>query len=207
MSSPSIHRLAELHELLLQFQAVERHVCYADKNIERAENDAEHSYSLTITAWFLSRHFPELDQNTVISISLAHDLVEVHAGDTSVFADNKTLAGKAERESQALSQLADEWADFPELIEAMRTYKQRESEEAKFVYALDKLMPVILNYVHKGYSWRKHGITLAQLHDTKKEKLKAHPAIHDYYLRLYKLLRQNPHFFAPDKPDLPSQQM
>jgi putative hydrolase of HD superfamily len=81
----------------------------------------------------------------------------------------------------------------------MREYKTRSSEEAKFVYALDKLMPVILNYVNEGHSWRLHNITLDQVHAVKKEKMKIFPAVHEYYEELYELLLQHPEYF-PDEP-------
>lgn len=198
MKKPELGRLFELHKLLLTFQEIERHVCYATPlSASRAENDAEHSYSLAMTAWFLCVYFPELDADKVIRIALAHDLIEVHSGDTSVFADASKLASKDDRESTALAKLADEWHDFPELAEAMRAYKTRSTEEAKFVYALDKLMPVILNYVNEGHSWRKHEITIKQLHAVKKDKMKVFPAVHEYWEELYELLLQHPEYFPP----------
>lgn len=206
MEKPKLDRLFELHKLFLAFQEIERHVCYATPlTANRAENDAEHSYSLAMTAWFLSSYFPELDTNTIIRIALAHDLVEVYAGDTSVFADDAKLATKADRENAALQRLADEWHDFPELAEAMQDYKKRASEEAKFVYALDKLMPVILNYVNEGHSWRRHNITLAEVHAVKKDKMKTFPAVHEYWEQLYELLLQHPEYF-PGRSELNSSQ-
>src|SRR5258705_238030 len=40
----------------------------------------------------------------------------------------------------------------------------RQTPEAKFVYALDKILPIMLNYIAEGYSWHKYKITLAELH-------------------------------------------
>ncbi len=143
---PTIERLIELQTMLLQFRAIERSLLsIGHKDGRVAENDAEHSYALAMAAWFLAAHFPKLDSGKLIRYALAHDLLEIHAGDTSVFADKEMLASKAEREAQAVAQLAREWADFPELVEAIRAYEARDSEEAKFVYALDKVMPIILN--------------------------------------------------------------
>lgn len=197
MKKPGLERLFELHKLLLAFQEIERHVCYATPlSANRAENDAEHSYSLAITGWFLCAYFPELNTDKVIRIALAHDLIEVHSGDTSVFADASKLATKDDRENAALARLADEWRDFPGLAAAMREYKTRSSEEAKFVYALDKLMPVILNYVNEGHSWRKHDITIGRLYEVKKDKMKVFPEIHKYWEELYALLLEHPEYFS-----------
>ncbi|HJQ08325.1 MAG TPA: HD domain-containing protein [Candidatus Saccharimonadales bacterium] len=192
---PDIHRLIDLHKLTLAFQSIERAVCYVEKNTDRPENDAEHSYTLAMTAWFLASSFPELDRDKLIRYALAHDLIEVYSGDTSVFADAATLASKDKREEAGLNRLVKEWPDFLELTDAMRAYKQKSDDEAKFVYALDKIMPVILNYIYEGYSWQKHHITFDQLHNTKKDKFHAAPKVGDYYQQLYKLLLKNPHFF------------
>jgi 5'-deoxynucleotidase YfbR-like HD superfamily hydrolase len=69
---PDIHRLIELQKLLLQFQSIER-VVHVPDNFEY-ENDTEHSYNLTITAWFLAQYFPHLDRDKVIRFALVHDL-------------------------------------------------------------------------------------------------------------------------------------
>ena len=165
------------------------------KPSERAENDAEHSYALALTAWFLCGYFKELDRDRVLRCALAHDLVEVYAGDTSVFANAEKLSSKPQREAEALQRLAGEWSDFPDLIVCMQEYKARASNEAKFVYALDKIMPIILNYAQQGKGWRKHNITFEQLHDTKKVKVQADPRISQYYDQLCTLFAEQPELF------------
>lgn len=190
MQKPDIHRLIALQKLAVGFQAIERHVCYSSEDLERAENDAEHSYALALAAWFLCDHFKELDRNKVLRYALAHDLVEIYAGDTSVFADEAKLTSKIKREAEALERLAIEWPDFPDLIECMHEYEARATDEAKFVYTLDKIMPVILNYLQDDKGWRRHKITFEQLHDTKKEKVQTDPRIHEYYKQLYTLLER-----------------
>ena len=192
---PELERLLELHRILLQFQAIERHICYLDKGLIKSENDAEHSYSLTMTAWFLAQYFPHLDRDKVIRIALAHDLIEIHSGDTSVF-DAVKVATKDGREADAVVTLEKEWSDFPEMIEAVKEYKNKSSEEAKFTYALDKIMPIMLNIVNEGLGWQKHGITFAQLHATKKDKVTYHKEIAEYYEQILELLTQNPHYFS-----------
>jgi beta-galactosidase beta subunit len=82
------------------------------------------------------------------------------------------------------------------MIQAIRDYENQANEEARFVYALDKVMPVILNIVNEGHGWQKHKISFEQMHATKKDKVKAHPEIHDYYLQIHDLLSQNPHLFS-----------
>jgi len=195
MNKPTLQRLLELHQLLLDFQAVDRITVIPAKDHIKFENDAEHSYSLAMTAWFLAQHFPELDRDKVIRIALAHDLVEVHSGDTSVF-DHEMVATKEKREARGTTQLAKDWPDFPQMHEAITDYKKRSSEEARFVYALDKIMPIILNIVSEGLSWRRHGVTLSELHAAKKDKVTHHPVVADYYQQIYSLLSDSPHYFV-----------
>jgi len=192
---PDLSRLLELHKLLLNFQAIERYVYGTG---DRPENDVEHSYHLAMIAWYIVGFFPELNTDKVIKYALAHDLVEVHAGDTVVF-DSEQLASKQQREEAALKKLAKEWKDFPDMIQSLTRYEQRADEEAKFVYALDKITPLILNIVREGHSWHKHEVSFEQLHDVKKDKVKAHPTVEEYYQDIYRILVENPHFFPTKK--------
>ena len=190
---PDIHRLLEFQQLLQEFQAVERIVHIASQ--ERHENDTEHSYNLAMTAWYLGEHFPELDQNTLIRFALVHDLVEVYAGDTYVFADQAHLDGKAEREAAAIKQLAAKWADFPSMLQTIHDYEQRTSKEAQFIYALDKIMPVMLIYLAEGRTWHEENISYTKLHTNKREKVKGSAIIEDYYRQLHELLVAQPRLF------------
>src|ERR1044072_789144 len=109
-STPDIRRLIDIHKLLIQFQAIQRHNHYPLTH--QAENDVEHTYNLTMTAWFVAQYFPKLDRDKVIRLSLAHDLVEIHAGDTNIYAHAEELATKKSREAAAFKQLEKDWPDF-----------------------------------------------------------------------------------------------
>jgi hypothetical protein len=37
----------------------------------------------------------------------------------------------------------------------IQAYESMSQEEAKFVYALDKIMPMMINYISDGYTWKK----------------------------------------------------
>ncbi len=196
MPKPDAQRLIDLQELMMQFAAVDRRV-YFPAPMNRVENDVEHTYTLAMAAWFLAQHFPELNRDTLIHLALAHDLLEVHAGDTFVYAKDDSLATKHKREAAAIKQLKQEWTDFPELSAAIDEYERRESPEAKFVYALDKVMVITLNMLSGGSSWRKHGITLEQFIAEKEAKVPTSPEIYAYYEQLRDILTQNQSkFFA-----------
>jgi len=146
-----------------------------------------------LTAWFLAEYFPHLDRDKIIRFSLIHDLVELHAGDTYVFATQDHLESKKEREAAALRQLQTDWSDFAELVDQIEAYEKLDSEEAKFVYALDKIMPILLIYINDGYTWKQGSITVADLHRIKKDKVSLSKEIKPYYDQLYELLTKSPH--------------
>ncbi len=198
-NKPSIQRLIDLHQLVLQFRAVER-ILYIPGEGEVPENDVDHSFTLAMTAWYLAPYFPELQTDKVVFLALAHDVVEVYSGDTNVF-DAELTASKVGREAKARQRLRKEWPDFPALHAYLQEYADRSSPEAEFVYALDKIMPIIINYIGDGYGWKKHKVSLKQVHEVKKDKVAHHPAVADYYQQLYDLLAKRPELFnQPAKP-------
>jgi putative hydrolase of HD superfamily len=192
-SQPAIQRLIELQQLLLDFHAVDRQV-FIPPTIDKAENDIAHSFSLAMLAWFLSPHFPELDANKMLRMCLAHDIVEVYAGDTFSYDDEAVLA-KSEREAQAQAKLAAEWADFPELIRAIQEYEESQTPEAKFVYSLDKLQPAIMDYLNEGRIWRRLNITFSKFVAEKEKKMPVSPEVYKYYQQLRQILENKPHLF------------
>jgi putative hydrolases of HD superfamily len=188
MKQPDIHRVLAFQQLLLTFSQIQRRVDRKQDEAYIKESDTEHSYNLALTAWYLCAFFPKLDHDTVIRFSLVHDLVEVHAGDTHIFAAQEELQSKAEREAAAFKQLSADWPDFPDLLAQIQAYEQHDSEEAKFVYALDKIMPILQIYLSGGYTWKQENITPQQLHEAKKHKVAVSADIAPYYDELYQLL-------------------
>jgi putative hydrolases of HD superfamily len=194
---PDIHRLIALQQMLLEFQAINR-VLYLPGKTGRLENDTEHSYNLAMMAWFLAQYFPQIDRDAVIRLALVHDLVEIHAGDTFPFNNHAQVATKQQREMAALHKLAAEWTDFPEMVETLRAYEARETEAAKFVYALDKLMPPLVNIIEGGRTWREHSVTLTHLQAVKTEKVAISPEISPYYADILDILSARPELFGTD---------
>lgn len=183
MSVPSIERLAELQQLIADFAKVQRVPHLADNN--QPENDVEHSYGLALTCWYLQPKIaPELDLGKILQYALAHDIVELHAGDTFVF-DKAGIRSKEQREREALEQVRASWPDFPELADHAEGYMDKIDEEAKFVKAVDKILPVImieLSLVNDPF-WERLGITLAH---ERENKVTIH--VSDYVSPYYELL-------------------
>jgi putative hydrolase of HD superfamily len=189
---PGIHRLLELQRLLGAFSHVERKVHRRHLDIIVPENDTEHSYDLAMTAWYLSRWFPELDQAMLIKYALVHDIVEIHAGDTHVFGTEEQLNSKIEREAKALEQLKQDWPDFEDLTTMLNDYESKANAEARFIYALDKVIPIMLVYVNDGYSWKKENVTIEMLERVKAQKVNKSSEILPYYDAMIALLHEHP---------------
>ena len=136
------------------------HILYADRH----ENSAEHSWHLAIAALLLSEYANQpVDTSRVIRMALVHDLVEIDAGDTFIYdtAGNLEKAAKEEKAAERIfgllpSDQRDAWRGLWKELE------QRETVEAKFANALDRLLPVLHNYFTNGRSWKEHGITQQQ---------------------------------------------
>lgn len=156
---PTIERIAQLQQMIADFAKVKRVPFLADNN--QPENDVEHSYGLAITCWFLhDKIAPELDLLKIFQYSLAHDIVELHAGDTYIF-DKERVASKDEREREALKIIAKDWHDFDDLSIYANGYMDKVDEEARFVKAIDKLLPVLMIDIGVGRKhWKDLGITL-----------------------------------------------
>lgn len=129
---------------------------------DRLENSAEHSWHVALLAMTLIEHSDlEVDLLRVMKILILHDIVEIDAGDTYFF-DTEGNASKAEKEAKAADRLfgllpADQEKEYREIWEE---YEARETNEAKFAYALDRFMPALHSYHTQGRSWKQHGITL-----------------------------------------------
>jgi putative hydrolase of HD superfamily len=192
MKKPDIHRLLDLQRLLADFSRIERKVDRRHLKGYIAENDTEHSYNLAMTAWYLSSWFPELDKNKLIQYGLVHDLVEVHAGDTPAYGTEEELNTKAAREAEALKKLEKDWPDFKDLTEMLQDYEEKTNSEARFIYALDKLMPIMLVYTNEGHSWKKFKVTVEMVQELKAKKVSKSSEIVPYYDELVKLMVEHP---------------
>ncbi len=203
MIDPKLHasRIRELIIELTNFANIERQIYLPDsKNEFRRENDAEHSYSLAIASWYLSQFIPELDQNKIIKFALAHDLVEIHAGDEMAIGRTEDQEkSKKLREKQALEILKKDWPDFEDITNAIEEYEKKESREALFVYALDKILPMQLNLITQGKTWKSMDISRTDVVNNKDEKTKKSPEIYSIWKELRREVLAHDDYFNSSK--------
>ncbi len=131
----------------------------------RRENDAEHAWHLAVMARLLAEYArEEIDVDRVIEMLLVHDLVEIDAGDTFIY-DTAARERQAEKERAAADRifglLPPDQADA--LRAAWEEFEARQTPEARFAFALDRLQPLLLNFHTQGHAWRKHGVRRAQV--------------------------------------------
>ena len=160
-------------------------------NAKRFENDTEHSYQLAMVAWFLiDKDKLKFDKELCFMYALAHDLVEVYAGDTYIYDKNKS-SSKHQREKKALLQIKKRFPRFKSLIKIIERYEKRKDKESKFIYALDKIIPPIQIYLENGKLWRERKVSLKDILENKNEKIAISPDIDKYWQELSKELVKN----------------
>lgn len=194
-----LEKLLGFARMLNELQAVQRVVRV--KGADRWENDMEHSYNLAMLGWYIvdSRKLP-LDREKVFRYALAHDLVEVYAGDTYLYSEDKALlASKPERERLAAERLAAEFPEVPEMHDAIVGYVLKDDPESRFVYALDKIEPIVKMYLDDGRTWKEKDVTLEMLYESKKDKVAFSPEISAYFDEFMVLLRQEEKRLFPPK--------
>lgn len=127
----------------------------------RRENSAEHSWHLALFALVLAEHADdEVDLPRVVTMLLLHDLVEIDAGDTFVYDQAARAAKEAEEQAAAerlFGLLPPEQG--PGLRALWEEFEAKESPDARFAAAVDRLQPLLLNLSNGGEPWGSHGIT------------------------------------------------
>jgi putative hydrolase of HD superfamily len=156
--------IIDLGELSLAFGRVDRVTYHPDG--ETFESDTDHTVMLGLIACaFADVHLPELKQGMIAQFALVHDVVEVYAGDTStlnISEDGK--AAKKAREEAAADRIQKEFGRrLPWLPWMISLYEARQLPEARYVKALDKLLPKITHILNNCQSIRDEGMSPADL--------------------------------------------
>jgi len=146
----------------------------------RHENSAEHSWHLAMACWSITELF-ELDVNheSVLKMALVHDLGEIDAGDTFLYANTRRDAHVEERAGIARLQRerGNGIRDLSEVWEAQETGR---SKEAQLLRVVDRLLPFLLNLNTNGKTWIELGVTRTQVAGAHAFIKDSFPAIHDW---------------------------
>ncbi len=129
----------------------------------RRENDAEHSWHLALMVILLAEYADEpIDVGHTVKLVIIHDLIEIYAGDSPVFVPG-AADDQAEREAAAADQLfgllpSDQAAEVRALWDE---FESGATPEARFGKAMDRLEPMLLNWLNGGGTWGMAGASEA----------------------------------------------
>lgn len=132
--------------------------------LERYENSAEHSWHVCLAALMLKDHANEsIDIDRVLKMLLIHDLGEIDAGDTIVYASDS--ANVKEKEEAGITRL---FGMLPEQqAESYKSlwdeFEEGQTADAVYARAIDRLPPLLQNLHGQGHSWREHSISLEKI--------------------------------------------
>jgi putative hydrolase of HD superfamily len=139
-------------------------------NSHRNENDAEHSWHLAMMAMVLSDYSDaKIDLQKVIKMVLIHDIVEIDAGDTFLYDQNKDHDNTEEELKSAkriFGILPEKQAE--EYIAIWTEFEDGISNEAKFAKSMDRLEPLLQNTSNNGGTWKEFGVKYQTVYDKKK---------------------------------------
>lgn len=131
---------------------------------DRYENAAEHSWQVCMLAILLANESPKpINVFRVVEILLVHDIPEIDAGDQIVYQTKdaeaiQTEKNAAERIFGLLPEPQRNWC-----MERWEEYEARQSDEAVFAYAADRLIPVLHNLCNSGQSWIENRVSLEKI--------------------------------------------
>ena len=118
----------------------------------RHESVAEHSWRITLMAYWISDEFPEANLEKLLKMCLIHDLGEAFTGDIPSF--EKTEVNE-EREAELLfkwtKSLPEPFAT--EMMELYREMEERKTLEARIYKALDNMETLISHNESDIQTW------------------------------------------------------
>ncbi|MEY9927208.1 putative hydrolase of HD superfamily [Catenulispora sp. GP43] len=131
----------------------------------RRERTAEHSWHVATSVYVLQHLAAEpLDVERAVTLALFHDIPEIFVGDTFVY--GSAVKTRQDREQSAMR----EFSRTPPvdiacgIMDLWEEYEYLRSAEARFVMAVDVILPVVLNHANLEHSsWARHHVAAAQV--------------------------------------------
>lgn len=108
----------------------------------RQESVAEHTWRMSLMAMLLHKKLKtEIDLEKTLKMIIVHDLVEAYTGDVPFFEKSQKKDTKKAREDAAIEKIREVLGDETgqEIYDLWHEFENRETNEAKFAYAIDNL--------------------------------------------------------------------
>ena len=131
--------------------------CYTSGG--RHESVAEHSWRISLMAYWIADEFPEADMNKLIKMCIIHDLGECFTGDIPTFMKTKEHEHTEEN-------LLNEWVEsLPkatqvEMKTLFKKMEERKSIESKIYKAIDSLEALIQHNFSDISTWSENEFSL-----------------------------------------------
>ena len=141
--------LLEALQIAERLKDATRH-CYTKNG--RHESVAEHSWMMTLMAYFMKDEFPEVDMDKVVQMCIIHDLGECFTGDIPTF--HKTKAHEENEENLLYSwvrTLPENYAN--EMIALYEEMAERKTIESQIYKAIDGLEALIQHNISDLSTW------------------------------------------------------
>ena len=141
--------LLEALQIAERLKDATRH-CYTKNG--RHESVAEHSWMMTLMAYFMKDEFPEVDMDKVVQMCIIHDLGECFTGDVPTF--DKTKVHEENEEKLLYSwvrTLPENYAN--EMIALYEEMAERKTIESKIYKAIDGLEALIQHNISDLSTW------------------------------------------------------
>lgn len=161
MSGSIVEEIEKILEFIVEIEKLKDvHRKTMPVGLDRYENSAEHSWHVCLSALMLKDYANEpINIDRVIKMLLIHDLGEIDAGDTIIYA-NETAdlkSKEADGVSRLLSLLPDGMQN--EFLDLWHEFESDETSDSRFAKAIDRVPPLLHNLHGNGHSWNKHGIS------------------------------------------------
>lgn len=136
--------LQKIHKFLTFSENLKKEIRHSWLSDGRPESVAEHVWRTSLMAMLFAPHLEEkVDMEKVLKMIIVHDIVEAEAGDMPAFVaeEGGKKAEKEESERRAIENIRKMLggATGDEIYDLWYEFEERESAEAKFALALDKL--------------------------------------------------------------------
>lgn len=158
-----MNRLKEQVKFLMEIDKVKailrQSVILGDVN--RRENDAEHSWHMAICAITLKEYvnFEKVNIERVLKMILLHDVVEIYSDDTPAFSNYS----KEEKFCKELAAAKKIFSILPEdqgkeYFDLWMEFENMETDESKFANVFDRFQGFIQNLSSDGHTWKKWNV-------------------------------------------------
>jgi len=128
--------------------------------LDRYENSAEHSWHVCLSALMLKDYSNEtIDIDRIIKMLLIHDLGEIDAGDTIIYAsETKELKDKEEAGIKRVLYLLPEETAL-EYLSLWQELEKGETADSRYAKAIDRVPPLLHNLNGGGHSWKENNVS------------------------------------------------